>query len=255
MEELVYTTVLTRCGRSSYVGFPIKKSVTYNEKGEAIVPAGCSLTPPPEKTGKHQSQVINMLTGKWSLIEDYRGVEFWMPDGSSGVVKSLGTKIPSDAITTPPPSRFHTSHDGNEWIKDDSLFTYELSSAYSGALAAIDDKAKQSIESEFESEAMGTAFYYDCRYVDQINLSRRISLAIEGELVHYLCRHPDSDEYDLMLHTREQLIAVQRDMDNHIESHRMIARDKKSMAANMLANRDLEGLLAIDIDDWSASDA
>lgn len=255
MEKSVYATSKTRCGKNVFVGFPIKKSVTYNDKGEAILPAGYSLIEPPQKTEKYQAQVINTITGEWSLMPDYRGIKYWMPDGKSGVINSIGSKVPDGAIITPPPSRFHASHDGNEWVKDDSLFTYELSSAYSGALAAIDDKAKQSIESEFESEAMGTAFYYDCRYVDQINLSRRISLAIEGELVHYLCRHPDSDEYDLMLHTREQLIAVQRDMDNHIESHRMIARDKKSMAANMLANRDLEGLLAIDIDDWSASDA
>ena len=81
----------------------------------------------------------------WEIVVDQRGSEYWTQDGIKHIILDLNLNIPTDCLTTPPPSPFHRTHDGSAWIVDLPILTAtrrqerdgKLSSAYSPALEQL----------------------------------------------------------------------------------------------------------------------
>lgn len=62
---------------------------------------------------------VAVLEGKqWVVRPDFRGVRYWLGDGTEYHIISIGCDLPSGCITTPPPSIWHKTHDGHGWIED-----------------------------------------------------------------------------------------------------------------------------------------
>ena len=81
----------------------------------------------------------------WEMAVDNRGKEYWSQDGVQYSISDLGAEVPTDCLTVPPPSSFHSTHDGSEWIVNLSMLTAarrqerdgKLASAYSSTLEQL----------------------------------------------------------------------------------------------------------------------
>lgn len=69
----------------------------------ALIPAHATEVAPPSAP---EGQVAVFADGAWSLVEDRRGVIFWMADGFAAEMSDLGP-LPDGAITDAPPSAAH----------------------------------------------------------------------------------------------------------------------------------------------------
>ncbi len=65
-----------------------------------MVPAYATLVPPPQTTA-HQVAIWD--GGAWHIEDDYRGTEYWLPDGTHAVITEIGIAPPPDAMDAPPP--------------------------------------------------------------------------------------------------------------------------------------------------------
>lgn len=64
-----------------------------------LIPAHATSIKPP-KTDKNQSAVFE---GKeWSVVADYRGFEYWVPNGDSNVINELGVEPPNFYLESKP---------------------------------------------------------------------------------------------------------------------------------------------------------
>lgn len=70
------------------------------EPGKYLIPAHAMLTAPPATVSHQAAVAINDI---WSLVDDYRGVVYWMPDGSKHQITVLGVTPPAESTATPPP--------------------------------------------------------------------------------------------------------------------------------------------------------
>lgn len=70
---------------------------------KAGVPLGDSLTtlqpPLPEP---YRGPRWNEQLASWELVPDYRGVTYWLPDGSAHTITELGVETPVDALSEAP---------------------------------------------------------------------------------------------------------------------------------------------------------
>lgn len=104
-----------------------------------------SLIKPPIASS---NEVVILENREWVIMPDFRGTKFWLSDGSEHNIVSIGHKPPSGCMTTPPPSKWHKTHDSSNWIEDvDGKFKhqeeyatkkrYELYTAKDGTDAAL----------------------------------------------------------------------------------------------------------------------
>lgn len=70
------------------------------DEGNWLIPA-YSTTQEPPQPGVNQTAVF--MEGSWKLVADYRGLTYWLPDGSEHTIEDLGVEPPSDALDAPPP--------------------------------------------------------------------------------------------------------------------------------------------------------
>jgi hypothetical protein len=99
----------------------IKKSVD----GEKYLydPRKASLEKPPE-CGENESAVLTTVEDdkgtsfEWIKVVDRLKQSYYAPDGYKRYINSLDIDVPKGCITNPPPSEFHTTHDGTKWIED-----------------------------------------------------------------------------------------------------------------------------------------
>lgn len=57
------------------------------------------MPPPPQK---YRAPQWNEASNTWDVVPDFRGVTYWLPDGSEHVVDELGVDLPPFATTEPP---------------------------------------------------------------------------------------------------------------------------------------------------------
>lgn len=69
------------------------------EPGVFLIPAFATELQQPEASS-NQIPVFNG-TG-WELLSDYRGSEYWLPDGSHHVIRDIGVAPPEDALFEEP---------------------------------------------------------------------------------------------------------------------------------------------------------
>lgn len=89
-------------------------------------PNNATRDPLPEKAdGKWPRRV----EGVWVLVDDLRGTDYWIKDGTKQTVVELGADIPEGVLLTSPPNEFYTSHDGSSWLMDMDLAKKSLLTA------------------------------------------------------------------------------------------------------------------------------
>lgn len=67
-----------------------------------LMPADTTDQPPPEP-GERQAAVFNPEGQEWSLVDDWRGHEYWTEDGQQHRIAALDQAPPDDALDEPPP--------------------------------------------------------------------------------------------------------------------------------------------------------
>jgi len=67
-----------------------------------IMPADTTDIAPPEP-GEHQAAVFDRQAKEWSLVDDWRGHEYWTEDGQQHSITTLGVTLPENALDEPPP--------------------------------------------------------------------------------------------------------------------------------------------------------
>ena len=113
------------------------------EEGAYLVPAHATMTKPPEGE-KGKARIFQ--DGAWSLIDDQRGVQYWLADGTQHTITELGETKPDEALdVAPPPTLEETKVQANAEIV--ALFTAvraEVSGSTDGnKLAGWADKAQR----------------------------------------------------------------------------------------------------------------
>ncbi|MBU2713789.1 hypothetical protein [Zooshikella harenae] len=68
-------------------------------EGKPLVPAYATTKRPPLT---QQNEVALFKNGFWSIVSDYRGVEYWLPDGTYKKIQELDQRVPANALTEPP---------------------------------------------------------------------------------------------------------------------------------------------------------
>lgn len=69
------------------------------EPGAFLFPANSTLVQPPQ-VGQNQAAVFN--GGAWSVVDDYRGLIYYLADDSKHVITDFGVVPPLNALTSPP---------------------------------------------------------------------------------------------------------------------------------------------------------
>ena len=69
------------------------------EPGVYLIPANCTDKKPPE-TGDRQCVVFE--NNGWAIKPDYRGVTYWLPDGSEHIIKEIDVVPPGNALYEKP---------------------------------------------------------------------------------------------------------------------------------------------------------
>lgn len=70
------------------------------EPGVFLIPAHATTTEPPQR-GEREVAVFS--DGSWSIAPDWRGRQFWLPDGSEHRIAAIGDEPPPGALDAPPP--------------------------------------------------------------------------------------------------------------------------------------------------------
>lgn len=66
-----------------------------------LIPAHATDIKPPEQ---QENKAAVFAFDEWQLIDDYRGQEYWLEDGSKHTIKELGETLPADALKEEPPA-------------------------------------------------------------------------------------------------------------------------------------------------------
>lgn len=67
--------------------------------GTYLVPGGCTEIAPPEEA---QFSVRQFANGEWSVLPNFVGVTYWLPDGSEHTISEIGITLPEGALGFPP---------------------------------------------------------------------------------------------------------------------------------------------------------
>ena len=67
------------------------------EKDVYLVPANATDIAPPNVI---ENQVACFKDGAWALLDDFRGVEYWLEDGSKKTISEIGEVVPENGSLT-----------------------------------------------------------------------------------------------------------------------------------------------------------
>ena len=70
--------------------------------GEFLIPPSATELEPPI-AGDHEVNVFKPDSKSWSIKPDYRGTEYWLPDGSHHKIEQIGKFPPENALDEQPP--------------------------------------------------------------------------------------------------------------------------------------------------------
>lgn len=163
--------------------------------GNFLIPAYAVKEPPPP-FGPRQ---VAVYRDGWQVVADYRGVRYWLGDGSEHVIERIGEVPPPDALDAPPPppppepepEPPSPLEQAKERKRDDLKFSYVV--AFCGG---------------FESSALGTAHRYES---ESDALVKLIGAVVAGENVDYECVDLATGEAVIRTHTPAQIQQVLRD--------------------------------------------
>ncbi len=150
-------------------------------------PAYATTEPPPDRAA---DQAAVFIDGTWSLVPDYRGVVYYLADGSKHIVTKLNEKPPAEALLALP--------DGIALDRAKEAKVAELKAACSAA-----------VRGGFVSAALGSDHRYDTdKTEDQVNL---IGAGNAGADIKYTCTEVTTGIKSRRLHTAAQMAQVLAD--------------------------------------------
>jgi hypothetical protein len=115
-----------------------------------LIPANATAIAPPSVTA---NQISVFQNGKWSVVSDFRGTTYWLPDGTSHVQTQVGDLPKGASFSAPPPS---------------------LAQAQQAQLAIVGAACAAAITGGFQSSALGKAYTYPSTQNDQANLNANV---------------------------------------------------------------------------------
>lgn len=71
------------------------------DPGSFLIPAFATTIAPPE-TGENEIAVFDETENKWATTSDYRGTQYWLPDGTEHEITEIGKTVPDGALSEPP---------------------------------------------------------------------------------------------------------------------------------------------------------
>ena len=124
---------------------PMYSSKTHNEKDRYLYNPNTSSLIAPPRLGENETAVLE--NGNWVKKIYHLGEYYYQKDGIKVDIVDIGESLPAGCLQTQPPSQFHTTHNGAEWIEDIQLkHSYNSllirSKRNEKALCAIDIKSK-----------------------------------------------------------------------------------------------------------------
>lgn len=69
--------------------------------GDFLIPPSATPKEPPN-AGEKQVAVFDPQAEQWSIQPDYRGTEYWLPDGSQHKIETIGETPPDNALYEQP---------------------------------------------------------------------------------------------------------------------------------------------------------
>lgn len=72
------------------------------DRDNLLMPADTTAIAPPDP-GEHQAAVFDREGHEWSLVDDWRGHEYWTEDGQQHRITTLDVAPPEGALDEPPP--------------------------------------------------------------------------------------------------------------------------------------------------------
>ncbi len=69
--------------------------------GEFLIPPSATEMEPPN-AGDHEATVFQPDSKSWTVKPDYRGTEYWLPDGSKHKIDVIGEMPPDNALYEQP---------------------------------------------------------------------------------------------------------------------------------------------------------
>jgi len=86
--------------------------------GEFLIRVNATIKEPPITSA---FEVARFLGGAWKITIDKRGQHYYEQDGTKVEIVDFDVDIPVGCIQTDPPTIYHDSHDGTEWIENTAL--------------------------------------------------------------------------------------------------------------------------------------
>ncbi|MBU2706439.1 hypothetical protein KCM76_10600 [Zooshikella marina] len=112
-------------------------------EGKPLVAAYATLEQPPMVK---ENEVAVFKNNHWIVLPDYRGIEYWLPDGTKHQIKDIGVLEPTEAMHTPPQVALKKiKQQISKQLKSISNVAREKVSSYSGkyALMGWNDKIQR----------------------------------------------------------------------------------------------------------------
>ncbi|MGI2025761.1 phage tail assembly chaperone [Endozoicomonas acroporae] len=82
---------------------PVELQKNPKRAGEYLIPPANTTPTRPPNAGENQAAVFDTSLNRWVLTDDYRGREYWLPDGTFQKVENIGEALPKEALDQPPP--------------------------------------------------------------------------------------------------------------------------------------------------------
>lgn len=111
---------------------------------------------------------------------------------------------------------FQKSGKAAEGSKVESSYIPTLDELKSTKRKTLRVNCSDAIYTPFQSSALSNQHSYDCRDVDQMNLSRLVAIGSGGSIFAH-----DGTEFVKAAHTGSQCLTLITDMDTHIEGERV----------------------------------
>lgn len=172
---------------------------------QPLIPAFATAIAPPDVIPTGKAAVFSQGTNTWSLVDDLRGTDYWMPDRSQHTMDELGP-LPEGALTEEPP-----------------LDVVDYAAV---AVQQLNIACQAHIVGGFVSNALGADHTYPCHEHDQRNLNGVVTESLLNDAdanweAPFWCADAN-DVWDRRVHGHDQIRSVGVDAAAHVRA----AQDK-----------------------------
>jgi hypothetical protein len=176
-----------------YVGTTVAQEDPKNP-GTYLLPRGCVLEAPPV-AGPHQVAVYK--NEAWSLVADYRGVTYWLADGTSTTVTTVGVTPPEGALGAAPTVELTDEEVRAQLVKGVEAFVdnyasgWGYNSVYTAATYLTSSVAKFKAEAKALVQWRDLVWYFIEDFDEKVRTGKKPAPASLEALIVMLPTPPD----------------------------------------------------------------